>query len=69
MVDPVQTADGHTFERGAIERWFQTRVTSPLTNQQLGTRALVPNYNLRRLIQDFLEERPELQRRDQVRLP
>ena len=31
LLDPVFTCDGHTFERLAIERWFETHRTSPLT--------------------------------------
>ena len=32
MQDPVVTSDGHTYERTAIERWFETHSTSPVTN-------------------------------------
>ena len=29
--DPVVTVDGHSFERAAIEEWFQRRVSNPAT--------------------------------------
>jgi|GEM_PF-2281286 len=32
MVDPVFTADGHTYERKAIEKWLEAHDTSPKTN-------------------------------------
>ena len=60
-------ADGHTYERGAIETWLRRRVSSPLTNAPLGSRGVTPNENLRELIQEFLDGRPELARRDQAR--
>ena len=27
--DPVVAVDGHTYERAAIEKWFQSKTTSP----------------------------------------
>ena len=67
MVDPVSTVDGHSYERGAIERWFQRRGTSPRTGALLGSKALVPNFALRQSIHEYLEKRPELERREQAR--
>lgn len=46
MVDPVVAADGHTYERHAIRRWFQTSNRSPLTGAVLAHLELVPNYSL-----------------------
>eukprot|EP00908_Phaeocystis_cordata_P010072 Transcript_20916.p2 GENE.Transcript_20916~~Transcript_20916.p2 ORF type:complete len:375 (+),score=152.16 Transcript_20916:242-1366(+) len=50
MEDPVVCADGHSYERGAIEKWLQTRQTSPSTNAPLPHKNLVPNHALRNLI-------------------
>jgi hypothetical protein len=47
MRDPVVAADGNTYEREAIEAWLRTHDTSPMTNQQLPHKALVPNLALR----------------------
>eukprot|EP00996_Jenningsia_fusiforme_P000261 NODE_1213_length_1637_cov_31.637909_g1078_i0.p1 GENE.NODE_1213_length_1637_cov_31.637909_g1078_i0~~NODE_1213_length_1637_cov_31.637909_g1078_i0.p1 ORF type:complete len:524 (-),score=91.01 NODE_1213_length_1637_cov_31.637909_g1078_i0:66-1520(-) len=49
MEDPVFTADGHTFERSAIEQYFnsQTITNSPVTGLPLVSAALVPNHALR----------------------
>ena len=44
------TADGHTFERQAIEQWLQTHNTSPLTGLRLPTTAVTPNHALRSLL-------------------
>ena len=35
MTDPVTTADGHVYERAAIEEWLEEHVTSPITNEDL----------------------------------
>jgi hypothetical protein len=57
MQDPVQTADGETYERRAIESWFgQGKNTSPMTNAKLASSALTPNKALKRSITTFLEE-------------
>jgi len=56
MADPVIAADGHTYDRTAIERWLQTHISSPKTGQPLDHLHLVPNHNLQRLLRDmFLE--------------
>ena len=59
MVDPVLASDGHAYERRAIERWFEKRVTSPKTGEPLETRALFPNHPLRRLILEWRESHHE----------
>jgi len=53
MSDPVFAADGHTYERVEIERWLQNKNTSPLTNEVLPHKHLVPNYNLRSQIKEY----------------
>ncbi len=60
MIDPVKTIDGQTYERYAIERWFEHNVTSPLTGlrlEQNGTvdLTLTPNTQLSDLIRQFVE--------------
>jgi hypothetical protein len=49
FVDPVMTADGQTYERSAIQRWFdQGHRTSPATNLPLSSMALIPNIAMKR---------------------
>lgn len=43
MVDPVIAADGHTYERIAIEAWLEEHCTSPMSGSQLSHQRLVPN--------------------------
>ena len=40
--DPVVAEDGCTYERNAIEKWFETSKQSPGTREEIGTR-LVSN--------------------------
>ena len=53
MRDPVFADDGHTYERDAIQRWFQTRRSSPRTGERLATTRLVPNHATRSAIADW----------------
>jgi hypothetical protein len=38
MEDPVIALDGHTYEREAIEKWFECSNSSPLTNEKLDSK-------------------------------
>ena len=42
-VDPVQTIHGQTYERAAIEDWFTTHKTDPMTGETLITTAVYPD--------------------------
>ena len=53
MVDPVFTADGHTYERKSIELWLTKKHTSPLTGEPLAHTFLTPNHALRALCQKY----------------
>ena len=57
MEDPVTTADGHTFERAAIERWLQAHDTSPMTGATLAHTQLAPAIALRQLIAEMSQAR------------
>lgn len=50
MRDPAQLADGHSFERSAIEDWLLTRDTSPVTGLKLPHADLLANHALRNII-------------------
>ena len=53
MIDPVITADGHTYERSAITAWLQMKNTSPVTNSALPHTNLVPNFALKSAIENY----------------
>ena len=54
MRDPVSTADGHTYEREAIEQWFAAgHDTSPSTGASLPHTQLAPNIALRQAIEQL----------------
>jgi hypothetical protein len=55
MEDPVVVADGHSYERRAIEAWFaRGHRRSPRTNLPLPHPVLVPNHALRGLIAELV---------------
>ena len=43
MADPVIAADGHTYERTAIQHWLHRSSLSPVTGDKLPHTRLVPN--------------------------
>lgn len=45
--DPVRAADGRAYERAAIEQWLATHDTSPMTNEPMPHRRLVPDPELK----------------------
>eukprot|EP01047_Picozoa_sp_COSAG01_P059812 COSAG01_NODE_7239_length_3288_cov_159.102854_2_plen_333_part_00 len=54
MVDPVCAADGHSYERSGIEKWFSTgKRTSPMTNGAMSSTALTPNQHLKSQISEW----------------
>jgi len=63
--DPVVTADGHTYSHQSILQWWASsgRYTSPMTNEVLRDRTLRPNVQLRKVIEDFLEQNPQIDAR------
>ena len=55
MREPYVGSDGHTYERIAIEKWLRTKHTSPRSGEEMTTH-LIPNHNLRKLIDDIILE-------------
>jgi len=81
MVDPVTACDGQTYERVAIERWFDKgHSTSPMTREPLDRFALIENRVLRAIIEksfchlpnemvaSFMQRRHELQMHQQAKM-
>ena len=50
---PVLLPDGHTFEQSAIEEWLKRHSTSPVTNQHVGGCSLVPNWAIKKVVDDW----------------
>lgn len=60
MIDPVILADGNSYEREAIERWFSMgKRTSPKTNSMVDVTQVTSNTNLRQAIQEWLKDNPQ----------
>lgn len=60
MDDPVMAADGHTYERSAIERVFRntTYPRSPVAGIVLESKHLIPNVAIRSMCREFLDKKP-----------
>ena len=59
MQDHVVLADGHSYERAAIQQWLDAgKRTSPMTNLRLAHRALTPNHTLRSAALEWQAARP-----------
>ncbi|KAM1054112.1 hypothetical protein FF1_001539 [Malus domestica] len=55
--DPVIVASGHTYDRNSIAQWINSgHQTCPKSGQKLIHMALIPNYALRSLMQQWCEE-------------
>ena len=52
---PVIAADGHTYEQGALEDWFEKKKTSPLTGEPIPNTNLIPNHHLKSQIEAFMD--------------
>ena len=55
MTDPVIAADGHTYERIHIHQWLSKHNTSPMTNEVLENKTLIPNHVLKALVAKHAE--------------
>jgi hypothetical protein len=49
--DPVIAEDGQSYEAVAIRQWFINNTRSPVTNEELPSKILIPNHALRRIIE------------------
>lgn len=53
MVEPVIAFDGQSYEKTAIEQWFQSNNKSPSNGTELPSRILIANHSLRKLIAEI----------------
>lgn len=59
MTTPMMAADGFNYERSAIQEWFSTHDTSPMSNEVLPHKNLIPNHGLRSAIQDWRQRQQQ----------
>ena len=50
MTEPVIAADGHTYERAAVQDWLLHHKMSPVTGVSLAHTRLVPNVLIRSVL-------------------
>jgi len=52
---PTLIADGHTYERSAIQQWLRSHDTSPLTGQRLTHLHLTDNIMAKQLVRTYIQ--------------
>jgi hypothetical protein len=57
--DPVTAADGHIYERDAIQEWFKRSCTSPMTGLNISGK-LYPSFLMKSMVSKYLEINPEM---------
>jgi hypothetical protein len=57
--EPVICSDGFTYEKSAIEIWFKSNNTSPMTGLVLENKNLIPNRIVKNLLSEIKEEKQE----------
>lgn len=56
MRDPVVASDGHTYEREWIEKIMSRNGYSPITREEFLFPFLIPNWNIRIAIEDYINK-------------
>lgn len=56
MSEPVICCDGFTYEKSAIEKWFKSKNTSPMTGLVLENKNIIPNRIVKNLLSEIKEE-------------
>ncbi|KAK1392857.1 U-box domain-containing protein 35 [Heracleum sosnowskyi] len=58
MDDPHVAADGYTYNRNAIAKWFEENDKSPMTNLPLSDKSLIRNYTILSAILEWKGRKP-----------
>lgn len=53
--NPVIIDDGFTYEKKWIKKWLKNNNKSPMTNQKLKSKICIPNYSIKKLVDDYNE--------------
>lgn len=61
MRNPVIAADGHTYDKVAMEQWLQQHDSSPVTGSMLRHTRLVPNVIIKNIIAQQQQQQMLLQ--------
>ncbi|TDH74409.1 hypothetical protein CCR75_001974 [Bremia lactucae] len=69
MLDPVVAADGHSYERDAIQKWLTNSAISPMTGMHMSTKQVFSNFTLRQLSEEVQATRRQHVTRRRSRKP
>ena len=53
-MNPTIAADGHTYERSAIEHWLKQHSMSPVTGQLLHHKCIMANHTIKCLMAEHV---------------
>lgn len=59
---PVALSDGHTYELCEIQKWLQTKQTSPMTRVAITEKNFTVNYSMKQIIENYMAEHPDADR-------
>lgn len=59
MKQPVVASDGHSYEYRAISKWLEGFIRSPMTGQEMSSKIIIPNFNLKSQIDEWLALHPD----------
>jgi ankyrin repeat protein len=68
MLNPVIAGDGIFYEEDAIDMWFKSNSTSPVTGQKI-KKSFTPSINLKNIINFILQVHPELKDEQYLKTP
>ena len=68
MTDPVIAADGHSYERAALEAWLAYNDISPVTGQPLPHKRIVGNMLVKSAIMTYQKQASTASHTDEARL-
>lgn len=57
FLNPVKASDGITYEKDAIEEWYETNKTSPITREELNN-IFIDDIETKNIVSDYLEKNP-----------
>lgn len=63
--EPVLADDGNIYEKEAIEEWFKTKHTSPITREKMSEKFVPVNF-IKSMISEYLEKNPKLKARQYI---
>ena len=59
FLNPVIIQDGNTYELDEIQKWFETKNTSPITNVVITDKTIITNFAIKSMVDNYLQLNPD----------